>query len=100
MGSLISACGLECDTCEFFGKNCEGCHAVKGRPFWTVEHMGGNPCPLYACAVETKGLPSCGPCADLPCKTFREMKDPNSTDEEHLKGIQKRVARLRGTKGN
>lgn len=97
MGSLISACGLECHTCEFFGKNCEGCHAVKGRPFWTAEHMGGNPCPLYACAVEERGLKDCGHCAELPCKKFHDLKDPRTSDEEHRKGIEKRVALLRKT---
>jgi len=100
MASLISACGLECDTCPFFGKNCEGCHAVKGRPFWTAEHLGGNPCPLYACAVETKGLPGCGPCAELPCKKYFDLRDPSASEEEHLAGIQKRVVTLKGTRSN
>jgi len=100
MPDLVSACGIECGECPFFQKTCEGCFSVKGRPFWTVEHMGGNPCPLYACAVETKGLPSCAPCGELPCKKFMDLKDPSASEEEHLEGIQKRVAILKGTRVN
>jgi len=52
-------------------------------------------CPLYDCSVNKKGLKDCGGCSELPCQMFREMKDPDSSEEEHLKSITTRVAALR-----
>jgi hypothetical protein len=92
---LLSACGLVCDECEFFGKECNGCHAVAGQSFWALEMMPNKTCPLYHCAVNEKGFNNCGACTELPCKTFREMKDPNSTEEEHQQSLILRVDRLR-----
>jgi len=92
---LLSACGLICDECEFFGKQCNGCLAVKGQTFWALEMMPNKTCPLYHCSVNEKGFKSCGDCAELPCKIFREMKDPNSTDEEHQLSLSQRVERLK-----
>ena len=94
---LLSACGLVCDECEFFGSTCDGCHAVKGQTFWAKEHMPSKVCPLYDCSVNKFKYRDCGDCGEVPCKTFREMKDPNSTDEEHRQGLIDRVARLKGT---
>jgi len=90
----LSACGLLCDTCEFFKNQCLGCHQQKGKPFWTTEYKV-KVCPLYDCSVNQKNLKDCGSCDELPCKTFKEMKDPNSTLEEHEKGIIERVNRLK-----
>ena len=97
MLSTISPCGIQCTMCPFFEKSCEGCQKVKGKPFWTAEHMGGNACPLYDCGVNEKGFGSCAPCPELPCKMFRDMKDPNSSEEEHREGIEKRVRLLKET---
>ena len=91
---ILSACGLKCDECEFFNTTCTGCMSVKGSTFWAKEMMPNKTCPLYDCSVNTKKFNNCGDCAELPCKMFREMKDPNSTDEEHQKSIQARVAAL------
>jgi len=95
MADCISACGIDCGTCPFCGKTCEGCYAVQGKPFWTAERLQGNPCPLYDCAVTVKQYGSCAPCEDLPCKIFTELKDPSMSEEEHLAGIDRRVAALR-----
>ena len=92
---ILSACGLICNECEFYNKTCTGCHAVKGSTFWALEMMPAKVCPLYDCSVNKNGLKDCGGCADLPCKMFREMKDPNSTDEEHLRMLGVRSERLR-----
>ena len=92
---ILSACGLICDECEFFEKQCDGCHGVKGQTFWAKEMMPGKTCPLYHCAVDTRNYHDCGDCSELPCKMFREMKDPNSTEEEHQLGLIARVAALR-----
>jgi hypothetical protein len=91
---LLSACGLICDDCEFFNKTCTGCHNVKGSTFWAKEMMPSKICPMYDCSVNKKGFKDCGGCNELPCKLFLNMKDPNSTEEEHKKSIGIRVSRL------
>jgi hypothetical protein len=102
MANVVSACGIECDTCPFFKKTCDGCYLVKGHPFWVEEHLGGNPCPIYGCAVDTRALSSCAHCSELPCQKFFDLKEPSVSQEEHIKGIEKRVKTLGGTlsKGN
>ena len=92
---ILSACGLICDECEFFNNTCTGCHGVKGSTFWAMEMVPAKVCPLYNCSVNKKGLKDCGGCKELPCKMFREMKDPNSSDEEHFAMLDVRSARLR-----
>jgi hypothetical protein len=93
---MLSVCGLKCDECEFFlEKRCPGCTAVKGSTFWAKEMMPGKVCPLYDCSVNGKNYSDCGDCSELPCKLFREMKDPNISDEEHQKSLLIRIAALR-----
>lgn len=94
---LLSSCGLICDECEFYGKQCKGCIAVQGQTFWAMENMPNKTCPLYHCAVNEHGYKSCGECAELPCKMFREMKDPNSTEEEHQQSLIQRADRLKSS---
>jgi hypothetical protein len=91
----LSVCGLKCNECEFFNKTCNGCVAVKGSTFWAIEMMPSKVCPLFDCAVNKKGFKDCGDCAELPCKMFREMKDPKTSDEEHQKMLLERVKLLR-----
>jgi hypothetical protein len=92
---ILSACGLLCDECEFYNNKCTGCINVKGSTFWASEMMPDKTCPLYSCAFNKKGLRNCGGCSELPCKLFRDMKDPNTSEEEHLRMIDVRVKRLR-----
>ena len=92
---LLSACGLNCEECEFFNKTCTGCFEVKGSTFWAMEMMPGKVCPLYGCSVNKNKFKNCGDCPELPCKMFRDMKDPNSTEEQHQQSIITRVAALR-----
>jgi hypothetical protein len=91
----LSSCGLVCNECEFFNKTCAGCHAVKGSTFWAKDMMPSKVCPLYDCAVNKNGYSNCGDCAELPCAMFVNMKDPNSTDEEHQMMLGVRAERLR-----
>jgi hypothetical protein len=91
----LSACGLKCGDCEFFNKTCTGCMNVKGSTFWAKEMLPGKVCPLFDCSVNKKGFRNCGGCKDLPCKMFMDMKDPKTTEEEHLKSIKVRVDALR-----
>lgn len=92
---VLSTCGLKCNECEFFGKTCDGCKAVKGQTFWAKEMMPTKTCPLYDCAVNQRTYKDCGDCMELPCNTFVTMKDPNSTEEEHQESLKRRVALLR-----
>jgi len=91
---ILSACGLLCNECNFFGKECSGCKQVEGKPFWTSE-LKIDTCPLYNCSVNERKYNNCGDCSEVPCKTFREMKDPNTTQEEHEKYLIERVNRLK-----
>jgi hypothetical protein len=91
MTKIISACGLECHTCECYlahqeqddvkkadiairwGKNynadlkaediaCDGCMSDGAHFGWC------DKCPIRACVVG-KGYQSCAECADFPCAT-------------------------------
>jgi len=92
----LSACGLICNDCQFFGKECNGCISVTGKPFWAAEIPVTGTCPLYYCAINLKGYKNCGDCAELPCQMFINQKDPNTSDAEHKKSISIRVKNLRG----
>jgi len=96
MNAMGSACGLECSACSFYPGTCGGCAAVKGSTFWAQEAFPNKTCPLYDCAVNTHRSANCGGCAELPCRTFYAMKDPNASEEEHLRSITARVSRLKG----
>ena len=88
----LSVCGLVCSECAYHPKECGGCREVEGRPFWV--DPGSTGCELYQCSID-KQYDSCGDCAELPCKQFRELKDPNISDAEHLEELGRRVERLR-----
>ena len=92
---IKSACGLVCNECAFFNKECKGCFMVKGKPFWTARVTEKGICPLFDCSIIKKGLSNCGDCIDLPCQMFIDLKDPNVSDYEHQKSIRKRISNLR-----
>jgi len=92
---LVSACGLICNECHFFKKECTGCYKVQGSPFWAKDLTHNSVCPLYDCSINNKCLKSCGDCSELPCVMFTDLKDPNISDEEHKKAIGKRISMLR-----
>ena len=91
----LSACGLLCNECPSFGKECQGCFAVGGKPFWAGEFTTTGICPLFDCSVNHKALRNCGGCNELPCQLFLSMKDPNATEEEHQESLKLRIKRLR-----
>lgn len=92
---VLSACGLWCDDCEHYKQLCDGCHTIKGATFWAKKMMPSQVCPLYDCAVNQRAYKDCGDCAELPCGTFLQMKDPNYSEEEHQKMLKLRVDRLK-----
>ncbi len=94
--TTMSSCGLICTDCQYYIKNeCNGCHPVKGKTFWALQHVEGGRCPLYNCAVRLKGFKSCAECSELPCDSFLQLKDPDISEAEHLQAISDRVSRLR-----
>jgi hypothetical protein len=95
---LVSACGLICNECHFFRKECAGCFNVSGSPFWAKDITQNGVCPLYDCSINERGYKNCGDCKELPCTMFTDLKDPNVSEEEHRKALEKRVAILRPVK--
>lgn len=90
---LLAPCGIDCDECKFKGE-CEGCHAIEGKPFY-IKDFGMDVCPLYDCPVNQKGYKTCAQCSELPCKIYYDWKDPSMTDEAHLQSIKDRVKVLK-----
>lgn len=97
MTKIISACGLECHTCECYlahqeqdeekkkdiaiswGKNynaelsakdiaCDGCMSAGAHFVWC------HKCPIRACVV-SQSYQSCAECADFPCETNKFLYD-------------------------
>jgi len=91
--NLAPVCGLYCGTCEYFGKQCQGCGNVKGKPFWRAQ-MKVEVCPLYDCCINKKRLEHCGLCDELPCKTFTGFYEPSLSEEEGKKAVLGRQKEL------
>ena len=94
---LAASCGLFCGNCEHLKTKCNGCTNQKGKPFWTTL-MNIDCCPLYNCCVNTKQLEHCGLCAQFPCVTFNELRDPSLNDQEAQKALLERQNDLRKRK--
>jgi hypothetical protein len=90
----LSPCGIDCELCPFYQKDCDGCKAVEGKPFWTEDAFPEG-CPLYECSITKHKFTSCGCCDQLPCKIYFDLKDPNLSDETHQEMIVKRVELLK-----
>ena len=82
----LSSCGIDCDACKFkVEQNCTGCHALKGKPFWSKE----GPCDLFACAT-AKNLRHCGKCAEFPCAMLNEWASGESPERiDNLIALEK-----------
>lgn len=93
---MISVCGIDCKSCPNLSTDCEGCSAMQGKVFWTVQ-FGLNRCPIYQCVIDKK-MSDCGECNKLPCEIWQSMKDPSLTDEEHQISIKERVNRLQSNR--
>ena len=86
----MACCGVICDGCKDYQKTCNGCNAVKGKPYW-VGYVNLAECPLYTCCVAEKGFKNCGHCDQLPCGKYYECVDPSMTPEEHEQTVRERV---------
>jgi hypothetical protein len=87
---IMSICGIYCDECNYFNKDCNGCREEKGIIFWCKPHV----CTLFECCVNLKKLEHCGYCEELPCKKYFEVRDPALSEDEFKKGIGNRVHNL------
>lgn len=93
MSLELTVCGCNCTECPQLGTQCNGCNAICGKVYWAA-YIGTDICPIYKCVGEKK-LGDCGECAELPCKIWIDMKDPEWTDEQHQESIRVRVKALR-----
>lgn len=75
-----TVCGLWCDDCTHFEKDCSGCTNAGGSVFWT-EYVDIDACPVCTC-VQEKHLPHCGFCKEMPCERYTRFRDPDMNDEE------------------
>ena len=88
----LSCCGTDCSACVLLGKPCQGCNAAKGKVFHAPK---GKSCPIYVCCVNRRRFATCGQCPEVPCKLWRETRDPNLTDEAFDASIQTRVSNMK-----
>lgn len=95
---VVCVCGSDCDNCKAFPAPCQGCSRTQGKIFWAQQFLGQDTCSIYDCAVNKKHYTNCGQCSELPCQIFYNIKEPGSTQEEHLKGIERRVNNLKANK--
>jgi hypothetical protein len=96
-GKIQTVCGSSCSDCDHLKKECPGCGATKGKPFWTA-YVGVDCCPVYDCCVNDRKLPHCGKCPDLMCERFTRFKDPDMSDAEAAAGLAAMERELRGRK--
>ncbi len=89
----IAACGLNCDICLYYKKQCAGCSAVEGKTFWAGE-LQPPVCKIYRCAKK-KGCDSCKTCENVPCSIWQNQREPGLTDEEFENSIQQRLDNLK-----
>ncbi len=95
MNKSFSVCGCDCAGCEYLKKSqCPGCFEAEGKVWW-VQYASLPVCPIYSCVTALKKLDHCGMCPEVPCKIWRELKDPNLTHEQHEAGINDRVQNLK-----
>lgn len=85
----ISVCGSNCAKCPYYKKMCSGCNKSYGKVFHSPQG-----CAIYSC-VQSKNLHDCGKCSSLPCKIWKETRDPSYSDEQFEKSIAERIKTLK-----
>jgi len=95
---IETVCGYSCTGCDHYTKECPGCGATKGKPFW-APYMGIDQCAIYQCCTVEKKLPHCGKCPDLMCERFNRIRDtPGITEEEAVACLAAMERELRARK--
>jgi hypothetical protein len=88
-----TVCGLWCDECNHFEKDCQGCSNAEGCAFW-ADSVDVEACPVFVCCNQEKGLPHCGFCEELPCERYFRFFDPDMNEEERTAALQKQITEL------
>ena len=91
---LYNVCGLSCGGCAHLGKECAGCHSLKGKVYW-APYTGGDICPIYHCCTVQNGWKHCGECPQVPCERWKTLKDPDESDEQFQQSVNARFRALR-----
>jgi len=94
---IMTVCGYSCSGCDHHKKECSGCEATQGKPFWT-EYASVERCPVFDCCVNKSGLPHCGKCPDLMCERFSRFKDPDMSEEQAQTVLRQMEQDLRARK--
>ncbi len=90
----LSPCGVDCTSCHLLEKCQKSCNESQGKPFY-IKDIDMEVCAIYDCVCNQNALTHCGHCSELPCQIYFDWKDPDFSDEEHKKDIEKRVERLK-----
>ena len=88
---LYNVCGLSCGGCPHLGKECAGCHSLKGKVYW-APYTGGDICPIYHCCTVQNGWKHCGECPQVPCERWKTLKDPDESDEQFQQSVNARFS--------
>ena len=83
---IENVCGYSCTGCEYHEKECPGCEATKGKPFWTA-FVNAESCPVYSCCT-----------TDLVCERFTRFRQPGMSDEQVKTGLAAMERELRARK--
>lgn len=91
----LSPCGSNCETCPYYQQaDCRGCDLIRGKVFW-AKMVSAEVCPIYNCVINERNFEHCGFCKEVPCKLWKDLKDPSLSDQEHEQSIKIRAERLR-----
>jgi hypothetical protein len=63
----INCCGRNCEKCDIFGVDCQGCYNYRDKEPTDFED---NMCPIYECAMRKYTIRMCSQCPELPCHLF------------------------------
>jgi hypothetical protein len=94
---IETVCGYSCSSCDHLKKECPGCEATKGKPFWTA-YAGIEQCQIYSCCTTERILPHCGKCPELMCERFTRFKDPDMSETEAAGNLAAMEQELRARK--
>ncbi|HPJ12919.1 MAG TPA: DUF3795 domain-containing protein [Caldisericia bacterium] len=90
----LTVCGANCSSCPELKQCGKSCNEHEGKPFY-IQYEEEEVCPIYQCAVLRNGYQNCGECPELPCEIYYDWRDPDVSEEDHAKGIEKRTGRLK-----
>ncbi|MCA1916429.1 DUF3795 domain-containing protein [Methanospirillum hungatei] len=90
---IPTVCGMYCDECDHFERDCPGCDESDGSVFWT-EFADTDVCPVHECCANEKQFAHCGLCDEMPCEKYYRFRDPDVSEEEAAKMLEKQKENL------